>query len=78
MLDLLEVRNLRIALNDPKKYEEKLKKWLERDKIFIIEELNIPFVLDPKNPYHVHVILRFKIPIYDTNSVESSKGKNNA
>ena len=52
-LHLLEVKNLRIALNDPKKYEEKLMKWLERDKIFIIEELNIPLVLDPKNPYHV-------------------------
>ena len=47
MLHLLEVRNLRIALNDPKKYEEKLKKGLETDKIFMNEELHIPLVLYP-------------------------------
>ena len=46
-LHLLEVRNLRIALNDPKKYEEKLKKGLETDKIFMNEELHIPLVLYP-------------------------------
>ena len=40
-LHFLEVRNLRIALNDPKKYEEKLKKGLETDKIFMNEELQL-------------------------------------